>query len=92
MSPLARYITLVDTANGIAVRQQPEQWMFPNVDLTIHLHRQPVPGAVGLDTTVVFGPTGQGLTTTILHDEQGPVGHAAQVLTVRPRDMHGGKQ
>ena len=47
--------------------------MFPNVDLTIHLYRQPVPGAVGLDTTVVFGPTGQGLTTTILHDEQGPV-------------------
>jgi hypothetical protein len=89
VSPLARYIALVDTANGIAVRQPPEQWMFPNLDLTIHLHRQPVPGAVGFDTTVMFGPTGQGLTSTILHDEQGPVGHAAQVLTVRPRQTHG---
>lgn len=37
--PLASYVALVDTANGIAVREQPTAWMFPNVDLTIHLHR-----------------------------------------------------
>lgn len=42
ISALASYITLVDTANGIAVQQDPTVWMFPNVDLTIHLHRQPV--------------------------------------------------
>jgi len=41
VSPLASYIALVDTANGIAVRQPPTAWMFPNVDLTIHLHRRP---------------------------------------------------
>ncbi|MFF3227186.1 hypothetical protein ACFYV7_30615 [Nocardia suismassiliense] len=84
-SPLAGYIALTDTANGIAVRQSPDAWMFPNVDLTIHLYRQPTGRWVGLDTTVIFGPTGQGLTSTILHDVSGPIGQAQQVLTVRPQ-------
>ncbi|AXK35066.1 thioesterase family protein [Streptomyces armeniacus] len=82
--PLASYVALVDTANGIAVRQSPTEWMFPNVDLTIHLHRQPEGRWTGLDTTVTFGPTGQGTTSTVLHDVSGPVGYAQQILTVRP--------
>ncbi|MFJ2947128.1 thioesterase family protein [Streptomyces sp. NPDC087226] len=82
--PLASYLALVDTANGIAVRQPPTEWMFPNVDLTVHLHRRPRGTWTGLDTTVVFGPTGQGLTSTVLHDVDGPVGRAEQILTVRP--------
>jgi hypothetical protein len=84
-SPLASYLALVDTANGIAVRQPPSEWMFPNVDLTVHLHRRPRGNWTGLDTTVTFGPTGQGLTSTVLHDVDGPVGHAQQILTVRPQ-------
>ncbi len=82
--PLASYVKLVDTANGIATRVRPTEWMFPNVDLTIHLHRQPEGRWVGLDTSVVFGPTGQGITSTVLHDLAGAVGHAHQQLTVRP--------
>ena len=83
-SDLARVIALVDTANGIAVRRSPREWMFPNVDLTIHLHRQPTGNWVGLDTTVIFGTGGHGLTSTVLHDVLGPVGQASQTLTVRP--------
>ncbi|QHC22793.1 thioesterase family protein [Streptomyces sp. GS7] len=83
-SALASYIALVDTANGIAVQQDPTEWMFPNLDLTIHLHRQPAGPWTGLDTTVTFGPSGQGLTSSVLHDINGPVGHAGQILTVRP--------
>ncbi|MFD9795223.1 thioesterase family protein [Streptomyces sp. NPDC059070] len=82
--PLASYLALVDTANGIAVQQDPTTWMFPNLDLTIHLHRQPRGPWTGLDTTVTFGPSGQGLTSSVLHDLHGPVGHAEQILTVRP--------
>ncbi|MBC2900089.1 thioesterase family protein [Streptomyces cupreus] len=82
---LASYLALVDTANGIAVRQPPTAWMFPNVDLTVHLHRQPRGPWTGLDATVTFGPSGQGLTSTVLHDVHGPVGQAQQILTVRPR-------
>ncbi|MGW4233507.1 thioesterase family protein [Streptomyces sp. NPDC004980] len=84
-SNLASYIALVDTANGIAVQQDPAAWMFPNLDLTIHLHRQPEGPWTGLDTTVSFGPSGQGLTSSVLHDLRGPVGHAQQILTVRPQ-------
>ena len=83
-SPLAAFVALIDTANGIAVRQNPTEWMFPNVDLTIHLHRQPEGRWTGLDTSVTFGPTGQGVTSTVLHDTLGPVGYAEQILTVRP--------
>jgi hypothetical protein len=81
--PVATFVRLTDTANGIATRVRPTEWIFPNVDLTIHLHRQPEGRWVGLDTTVVFGPTGQGITSTVLHDLTGPVGHAQQQLTVR---------
>ncbi|MEU7303016.1 thioesterase family protein [Streptomyces sp. NPDC007206] len=83
-SSLASYVALVDTANGIAVRRSPTEWMFPNVDLTIHLHRQPQGRWLGLDTAVTFGPTGQGLTSSVLHDVHGPIGQAEQLLTVRP--------
>ena len=83
VSRLAGFVALVDTANGICVRQSPQDWMFPNVDLTIHLHRSPEAGPVGLDTTVTFGAAGHGVTTTVLHDRRGPVGQAAQALTIR---------
>lgn len=79
----AAFIALVDTANGVAVRESPTEWMFPNLDLTIHLHRQPTGVWVGLDTSVTFGPAGHGLTSSVLHDELGPIGRAEQILTVR---------
>ncbi len=84
VSDVARYLALVDTANGIAIRESPKEWLFPNLDLTIHLHRRPRGPWVGLDTTVVFGARGHGLTSTTLHDLDGPVGRAEQILTVRP--------
>ncbi|MCG2622852.1 thioesterase family protein [Arthrobacter sp. I2-34] len=81
--PVARFLGLVDTANGIAVRQSPREYMFPNVELTVHLFRQPEDGWTGLDTTVHFGAGGVGLTESGLYDEQGLLGRAAQSLTVR---------
>lgn len=87
-SDLARFVGLVDTANGIAPRVPPTTWMFPNVDLSIHLYRQPTGAWVGLDTTVVFGADGVGLTSSTLHDVRGPVGRAEQILTVRTLPPH----
>ncbi len=80
---VARFIALVDTANGIATRAHPAEWMFPNTDLTIHLFRTPRPGWVGFDTEVIFGETGVGLTSSKLYDERGAVGRSEQILTVR---------
>lgn len=83
VSEQATWTRLLDTANGVAVRAAPGDWGYPNVDLTYHLHRAPRGPWVGLDTAVAWGAEGVGLTSTVLHDEHGPVGTAAQVLTLR---------
>lgn len=82
-SPLAHFARLLDSANGIAVRAQPTEWMYPNVDWTLHLFREPAGEWVGFDTKVSFGPTGLGLTSSVLHDLSGPVGTLNQSLTLR---------
>lgn len=86
VAPAAAFLGLVDTANGMNVRLDPREWAFPNIDLTVHLHRSPQGGPgrwVGFDTLVTVGAGGVGLTSTTLHDELGPVGRAEQILTVR---------
>lgn len=86
VSPVAGFLLLVDTANGMNTLVDPRQWAFPNIDMTVHLYRDPdgTPGRwIGFDTLVTVGPAGVGLTSTTLHDEAGPVGRAEQILTVR---------
>ncbi|MGQ7785861.1 thioesterase family protein [Nesterenkonia sp. K-15-9-6] len=85
-SSLVRLLGMVDTANGVAPRVPPgpESWMFPNVDLQIHLHRTPVGQWLGVQTRQTFGADGVGLTSSVLHDVEGPFGRAEQILTVRP--------
>ncbi len=85
ISATARLLGLIDIANGISPRASPADLAFPNVDLTAHLIREPHGEWIGFDTTVSFGPEGAGLTQTVLHDERGPIGTAAQALTIRPR-------
>lgn len=84
VSPVAHLCRLLDIANGLAVRADPREVLFPNLDLTAHFFTQPRGEWLGLDTTVTFGAGGVGLTSTVVHDESGPVGTVAQVLTVRP--------
>lgn len=81
----ATAIGLLDIANGMAVRVAPSEAIFPNIDFAAHLFRQPRGPWMGCDTTVSFGPTGVGVTSSVLHDVEGPVGTLAQQLTVRPR-------
>ncbi|MDQ2755292.1 MAG: thioesterase family protein [Actinomycetota bacterium] len=88
-SPTAAFVGLVDTANGVLVREDPQAWIFPNIDLSLHLFRRPVGEWVGFDTTVVFGGEGVGLTSSWLYDQEGAVGRAEQILTIRPRPARG---
>ena len=85
-SALVRLLGLADSANGVAARVLPEpgSFMFPNVDLSLHIYREPVGEWLGLDATVTFAGDGVGLTSSVLHDEQGPFGRAEQILTLRP--------
>ncbi|MGP3536752.1 thioesterase family protein [Microbacterium sp. RD1] len=83
VSPTARLVGMVDVANGSATRVSPTEWAFPNVDLSVQLFRTPTREWTGFDTTVSFGPHGHGLTHSILHDEDGPLGAVEQTLTLR---------
>ncbi|WP_232466287.1 MULTISPECIES: thioesterase family protein [unclassified Diaminobutyricimonas] len=84
-SDVARLVGLIDTSNGIAARVRPGagNYLFPNVDLQVHLYREPTGEWLGLANSVTFGPDGIGLTSTVLHDANGPVGRAEQILTIR---------
>jgi hypothetical protein len=86
VSDMARLLGLVDTSNGIATRVAPGPggYAFPNVDLQVHLYREPAGEWLGLANSVTFGTDGIGLTSTVLHDTDGPFGRAEQILTLRP--------
>lgn len=84
VSRLAAVAGILDVTNGMAVRAESAEVAFPNVDLTAHLFRQPAHGWLGFDIDVSFGAHGLGLTSSVIHDESGPIGTVAQTLTVRP--------
>ena len=80
----ARAAGLFDIANGMTARVDPAELAFPNLDLTTHLFGSPGGDWVGFDTTVCFGSSGTGLTSSVVHDVDGPIGTVSQILTLRP--------
>ncbi|WP_408630007.1 thioesterase family protein [Actinomycetospora lemnae] len=84
-TPWQRLASIADSTNGAAARLDLNDWLFVNTDLTLHVHRAPRGEWIGLDADSVIGPEGLGTAFSVLHDEHGPVGRAAQALTVRPR-------
>ena len=85
VSTTAQVLGVADIANGMTPRLAPDVASYPNLDLTVHLFREPVTAWAGFDTAVSIGADGIGLTRTALHDIHGPIGTSAQVLTVRMR-------
>lgn len=82
-SSFVRLMGMVDTANGTVTRIKPGEWAFPNVDLNINLLRAPQGEWLGLDTVQQYGMDGIGITSSVLHDEQGVFGRSEQTLTLR---------
>lgn len=85
-SPLQRVLIAADSGNGVSSTLDFRRYLFINVDLTVHLHRLPAGEWVCLDSLTVPEPTGVGMTDTMLFDESGPIGRAAQSLLVRGRE------
>ncbi|CAM3856199.1 thioesterase family protein [Tsukamurella strandjordii] len=85
VGPVARAARLLDIANGMTGRLDPREVAFPNLDLTAHLFRDPVGDRMGFNTRVSTGTDGSGLTTSTIHDVDGPFGTVNQIQTVRPR-------
>lgn len=82
---LQRLMTVADSASGVSSWLDPARWLFINTELTVHLHREPVGEWIGMDANTAIGPEGVGTATSVLHDQQGPVGNTGQALLIRPR-------
>jgi hypothetical protein len=84
-TPLQRVLAAADSGNGISATLDFRRYLFINVDLTVHLGRMPAGEWVCLDSLTTPEPTGVGLTDTMLLDELGPIGRAAQTLMIAER-------
>jgi hypothetical protein len=84
-SPLQRALVIADSGNGISAELDPQRWWFINPELSLHLHREPVGEWVCLDAQTQVSDGGVGLATSVLSDQDGPIGVGAQSLLVGPR-------
>lgn len=84
-SPLQRVLAVADSGSGLSSELELTRWHFINPELTVHVHRDAVGEWVCLDATTTISTGGVGLATSVLSDQQGPVGVGAQSLLVVPR-------
>ncbi len=84
-TPLQRAVAFADFGNGLSRILDFSTHLFVNTDLTVHLHREPVGEWVALDARTDLDPTGAGQAMSVLRDERGRIGVAAQSLFVEGR-------
>ncbi len=82
-TPLQRVLVAADSGNGVSAALDWKRFIFINTDLSVHLLREPAGDYVCLDA--VTHVDGLGLADTVLWDEEGRIGRAAQTLLVRAR-------
>lgn len=81
-TPLARAAAAADFGNGVGSPLPIDRFVYINPDLTVSLHRQPIDEWVAIAAVSVAQPTGIGLTTSTLFDQQGRIGSASQSLYI----------
>ena len=85
ITPLQRILTAADSGNGVSATLDYHDYLFINVDLTLHLDRMPEGEWVGLDAITLPQRNGVGTSDTELFDEIGRIGRALQTLLVAER-------
>lgn len=85
LSPLERVLVVADSGSGIGSALDWQRWLFINVDVSVHLAREPVGEWVGMEAETEISGDGVGMSETRLFDERGLLGGASQALLVRPR-------
>ncbi|WCB93987.1 hypothetical protein DSM104299_02715 [Baekduia alba] len=84
-TPLQRAVAFADFGNGLSRALDFRTHLFVNTDLTVHLQREPVGEWVALDARTDLDAAGVGQATSVLRDEHGRLGVAAQSLYVDTR-------
>jgi hypothetical protein len=81
----ARLLVAADSGNGISAALPLRDHLFANIDLTVHLARDPFGEWVCVDAVTRISPDGIGYTETVLWDRHGRIGAANQTLLVARR-------
>jgi Thioesterase-like superfamily len=84
-SALQRALVAADVGNGISAVLDWREYVFINVDLTVHFERMPEGEWVCVDATTRPQPSGMGTSESVLSDQRGRIGRAAQSLLVAAR-------
>ena len=84
-TPLQRALVAADVGNGISAVLDWREYVFVNVDLTVHFERMPEGEWVCVDAVTRPQPTGIGTAESQLSDQRGRIGRAAQSLLIAPR-------
>jgi hypothetical protein len=82
LSPLARLMLMVDSANGISAALPLGAFLFVPVELTVSVRRYPRTEWVGMRAETTIEDDGVGQTRAELFDEEGYIGTAGQTLFV----------
>jgi hypothetical protein len=84
-TPLQRTLVAADVGNGISAVLDWRRYLFINVDLSVHLERMPEGEWVCVDAVTLPQPDGVGTAESVLSDERGRIGRAAQTLLIAKR-------
>jgi acyl-Coa thioesterase superfamily protein/acyl-CoA thioesterase superfamily protein len=85
-TPLQRTLVAADVGNGISAVLDWKRFVFINVDLSVHLERMAEGEWVCVDAMTLPQRNGIGTAESVLSDERGRIGRAAQALLVSERD------
>lgn len=80
LTGVERAILVADSGSGLSAVASPQELMFVNTELTVHLTRVPQGETVWMRSETFLDADGVGLATTLLGDTQGAVGIANQSL------------
>jgi hypothetical protein len=84
-SPLQRTLVIADVGNGISAVLDPSEFLFINVDLTVHLERMPEGEWICVDAATRPRPNGIGSAESELADRRGRIGRGVQTLLFAER-------
>lgn len=84
-TPLQRTLVAADVGNGISAVLDWRRYVFINVDLSVHLERMPEGEWICVDAVTHRQPNGLGTAESVLFDERGRIGRAAQALLIAER-------
>jgi hypothetical protein len=85
VSPLARVLSMVDSANGVSAELPMRDYLFVPVNLTVSLWRTPIGEWFAMRAKTFLASSGGGMTRAWMFDERGPIGEAVQTLYVEKR-------